>query len=117
MPIVDKLFPEGSCTCGRPTNVLHCPNCGSTNCERRLKAPKGTSIELEQHRWWFCKRCYLKFSDVDRAQHCEAPHKELTMRATRVKDKVETVIATMTDEERKTKLTEMFSKLKGGAPK
>jgi hypothetical protein len=112
MPVVDKLFPDTVCKCGRVANIVHCPACGSCNVEGRVKDSRGfvpTVKEFEQTgRWWSCRRCKIKFSDRDRAQHCEAPPFGLSMKAQRVSDVVQVSLSGLSDEERKAKLTEMF---------
>ena len=128
MPIIDKLFPEGTCRCGRATQAVHCPSCGSTNCERRLRVDAETlaSLSVEQqadakkHRWWFCKRCYLRFNDVERTK-CEAPVRSVTKKMQQASEQVGEVIQKATTEwtveERKAKLAELFKGKTGGAPK
>lgn len=117
MPLFDKNFPDATCRCGRSTQYVHCPACGSANCERRLRAPKEAPFALKNSRWWFCKRCTLKFSDEDRMQHCEAPSRAaVSAPVQRAIDKVveqaPVELSGLTREERLAKLGEMFGKKK-----
>lgn len=124
MPIIDKLFPEGVCKCGRDTRIVHCPSCGSTNCERRLRVAvdflaalnEQAKLEAKKHRWWFCKRCYLKFCDTERVA-CEAPQKQESIQVKRALNKTEKATEGWSEQERKAKLEELFSSLRKGENK
>ena len=116
MPIQDNLFPAEKCHCGRLLNLVHCPACGSSNCEARKKS--GERLDFNDGkppfdaRGWKCRRCGLGFSDIDRAQHCEAPQFGLTVRTTKTIDSIHAATESMTAEERSAKVRELIGKVK-----
>jgi len=60
------------CNCGRSTQVVHCPACGSVN-----RYPLAVKNEVDEqtgklYRGYRCRRCGVEYNDLDRLA-CSAP--------------------------------------------
>lgn len=79
--VFDKLqikLPD-TCNCGRSTQMIHCPDCGSTDVRvsKRLSAGATTFSPLSQERvpvrWLTCRRCSIAFAEDGCFRACNAP--------------------------------------------
>lgn len=68
-----------TCRCGRSTQMIHCPNCGSTDIRVSVKLSAGaTTFTPHGHeelpvRWFTCKRDAVAFSEPSCFVSCNAP--------------------------------------------
>jgi hypothetical protein len=65
------------CSCGRSTNAVHCPFCGSTDVRRAMRQSKLTSVLLPDGtqrsvKSFTCRRCGDSFQENDCFRDCRA---------------------------------------------
>lgn len=85
------------CECGGFKNVVHCPQCGSTQCYANKRASPQAILPGSQAptqvRAFRCKLCSLLFSEVDSVSACKAQTRwrvkaEQELRVTRAVNKI-----------------------------
>lgn len=80
MPVYDPIkLGIRPCQCGRLSDKIHCPHCGSYDTRALAKENVRTDInsgEQEKHRVHRCRKCFKTFDDYEWQYECHAKYWE-----------------------------------------
>jgi hypothetical protein len=105
MPSEDFIM--SICKCGRPLTLRHCVNCGRLNIYAKAKNNRLIVVDGQKHvaLGFKCRSCGAEF---DESSQCDAPQRGLSITAQRVEEQAENLIGGLPQEERLSKIRELF---------